>query len=420
MSGEIRCMLVLAIFLALIPGAFAHPDRIVLGYSPEWIDDHCPADCINYDALTHLARAFIVPKPDGSLDIPSGYFNEKIESLARAHQVKLLMSIGGEAENADHWLSVARHPEYLDRFLDNLAKLLDEHHYDGIDIDWEPSALTDEDGMAYITLLKQLRQRFPKIIITTALVGSDYWVSHFSWADVVANVDYINVMLYTYSGTWGGRAAYASNLFPPGAYPPEPEYSADAGLRNLIENHHVPPAKLLMGVTFSASRFAVDHIGDNFPKNAAVYSSNLSYAQTMALLQTGLYRDFWDDQAKMPYLQRSGGGSVICYENPQSITAKCNYAKSKGCAGVMIWHLCGDVDGERAPLMDALATACGATPASNLGADAIEAQARYLREQIQKISPDQPTEGDWQHLQTIWAKLQDAKWQADLPAPKRQ
>ena len=363
--------MILGIFLVLAPSAFAHPDRIVLGYSPNWIDEHCPADCINYDALTHLARAFIIPKPDGTLNIPAGYFNQKIESLARAHQVKLLMSIGGEAENADHWLSLARHPEYLNRFLDNLARLLDEHHYDGIDIDWEPSALTEEDGLAYTTLLKQLRQRFPKIIITTALVGSEYWVSHFSWPDVIDSVDYINVMVYTYSGAWGGRAAYASNLFPAGAYTPEPGYSADEGMRNLIENHHVPPTKLLMGVTFWASRFAVDHIGDTFPKNAAGYTSNITYAETMFLLQTGLYRDFWDDKAEMPYLERVGGGSTVCYENARSLESKVDYAKSKGCAGVMIWHVGADLDGERAPLMDALATACGAPPGSKFGADAV-------------------------------------------------
>ena len=63
--------------------------------------------------------------------------------------------------------------------------------------------------------------------ITTALPASEYWVSHFSWQDVCDNVDYINVMVYVYSGAWGGRAAYASNLFPPGAYKPEPGYSAD-------------------------------------------------------------------------------------------------------------------------------------------------------------------------------------------------
>ena len=89
------------------------------------------------------------------------------------------MSIGGEAEKTDNWLSVARHPHYLNRFMDHLAGLVSEHHYDGFDIDWEPTALTDEDGAAYTSLLKNLRGRFPHAIITTALPASEYWVSHF-------------------------------------------------------------------------------------------------------------------------------------------------------------------------------------------------------------------------------------------------
>ena len=60
-------------------------------------------------------------------------------------------------------------------------------------------------------------------------------------------------------------AGHASNLFPPGDYPPQPGYSADDGIRNLIGNHHLPPAKLLMGMTFWGYRFRADHLGGTFP-----------------------------------------------------------------------------------------------------------------------------------------------------------
>jgi chitinase len=339
--------------------AQSHPNRVVLGYSASWFDAKSPPEFYNYDGLTHLARSFLTPRLDGSIDVPEGYFNATMETQARRHGVKLLMSLGGEADNADNWLSIPRHPEYLNRFLGQLGKLMADHGYDGIDIDWEPSPLTDADGIAYTSLLKSLRERFPKAILTTALGASDYWISHFSWKDVCDSVDYVNVMVYDYSGGWGGRAAYASNLYPPGAYPPQPEYSVDQGMKNLIVNHHVPPSKLLLGVTFWASRFAVDHIGDSFPVNAPGYSMNVTYSQTMDLLETGRYREFWDEAAAMPYLERTGGGSVVCYENPRSIKLKCDYAKKLGCAGVMIWHVGADVYRQHAPLMDALAQSCG-------------------------------------------------------------
>jgi chitinase len=338
------------------------PDRVVLGYSAAWFDTTCPAKFYNYDALTYLARAFLAPHPDGAVGVPDGYFNPEMESLAREHHVKLLMSLGGEADNANNWISISRHPAYLSRFLGELGKLMSDHVYDGIDIDWEPSPLTDDDGVAYTTLLTSLRARFPKATLTTALPAGEYWISHFSWPVVCQNVDYVNVMVYDYSGGWGGRAAYASNLFPPGAYAPQPEYSVAEGMKNLIEHHQVPPAKLLMGMTFWASRFATPHIGDSFPVNGPGYSENLTYRQTMALLSTGRYREFWDEKAAMPYLERPDGESVVCYENPKSIARKCEYAAKLGCGGVMIWHVGADLDGLHFPLMDSIAQSCGAAP----------------------------------------------------------
>ncbi len=77
------------------------------------------------------------------------------------------------------------------------------------------------------------------------------------------------------------------------------------------------------------------------------YSMNITYADTMCLLRSGEYAEFWDEKAAMPYLERIGGGSVVCYESPRSIRLKCEYAAKLGCAGIMIWHLGADVYEDR-------------------------------------------------------------------------
>lgn len=422
----------LLLTMAFSTPAQARPDRVVLGYSATWRDPNSPPETYNYDAITYLARAFLTPHPDGTIETPDGYFNKTMESLARGHGVKLLMSLGGEASNADNWLSIARHPEYLRHFCDSLQKLLADHGYDGIDIDWEPSAVTTEDGVAYISLLKGLRARFPDRIITTALGASEYWIGHFSWKDVVDNVDYVNVMTYDYSGGWGGRAAYASNLFPAGAYSPEPTLSVEEGMKNLIENHQAPPAKLLMGLTFWPSRFSVDHIGDHFPVNGPGYSMNITCADTMCLLRTGHYAEFWDEKAAMPYLERTGGGSVVCYESPRSIRRKCDYAAKLGCAGIMIWHLGADVYEDKAPLMDALAESCGVAK-QIFPPQIVEQQIADRENQIQQMksqlthataaADDGPISQSASNssnlsavrVETEWGLLQDQLWQEEAP-----
>jgi chitinase len=440
MQKLLRLFAIPLIVVTIAIAAQARPDRVVLGYSATWRDADSPPETYNYDAMTYLARAFLTPHPDGTIEVPDGYFSPTMAALAHQHGVKLLMSLGGEASNADNWLSIARHPTYLGRFCDNLEKLLADQHYDGIDIDWEPSATTTEDGLAYVALLKALRARFPNRIITTALGASEYWIGHFSWKDVTDAVDYVNVMTYDYSGGWGGQAAYASNLFPPGAYPPQPTFSVAEGMKNLIENHHAPPSKLLMGMTFWPSRFHVDHLGDRFPINGPGYSTNITYADTMCLARTGKYKEFWDDKAAMPYLQRIGGGSVVCYENPRSIRRKCDYAAQLGCAGIMIWHAGADVYGDRAPLMDAVAESCGAAKQifprqiveqqiadreaeiqrlrSQLhppdgGEDASAAQSvgkmdALSADQLQKLRVD---------VETNWGLLQDQLWRQNDPRP---
>src|SRR5580698_1354970 len=160
MSKTLSILGCVMLMLSAVGGAAAAPNRVVLGYSASWFDSKCSAEYFNFDSLTYLARAFLAPHPDGSIDVPGNYFDKKMESMAREHGVKLLMSIGGEADNADNWLSISRHREYQERFFGALEKLIAAHGYDGIDIDWEPSAVNDQDGAAYTSLLKNLRGRF--------------------------------------------------------------------------------------------------------------------------------------------------------------------------------------------------------------------------------------------------------------------
>jgi GH18 family chitinase len=189
-----------------------------------------------------------------------------------------------------------------------------------------------------------------------------------------------------------------------------------------------------MGMTFWPSRFSVDHIGDHFPINGPGYSMNITHAQAMYLLRTGKYADFWDEKAAMPYMERTGGGSVVCYESPKSIQRKCEYAAKLGCAGVMIWHVGADVCGEKAPLMDAVAESCGVAK-QIFPRQIFEQQVSDLQNQIQQLksqlshvkaagevnsakmselSMDQ-LHALFSQMEITWGSLQDQLWRQDAP-----
>ncbi|KAJ1726264.1 hypothetical protein LPJ72_006394, partial [Coemansia sp. Benny D160-2] len=64
----------------------------------------------------------------------------------------------------------------------------------------------------------------------------------------------------------------------------------------------------------------------------------------------------WDDTTKTPWLFNPKTKMFVSYDDPKSITAKVNYAKSKGLAGSMVWAMYMDYKGE---LLDTVIKAWG-------------------------------------------------------------
>ena len=326
---------------------------VVIGYVPTWRDKVVDPATFNFDILTHLNRAFLRPNDDGTLKIEDNYFNPAFEQAARQHGVKLLMSVGGEAKNPDRWLALAREPAHVQKFLDTLDELFRDHQYDGVDIDWEPPPRSPEEGQVYLALLKSIRQRFPGKLLTVALSPKNYAVKYLPLPEVMATIDYFNAMAYDFSGPWTGTATFSSNLNVNDAA--HTQTSTAELIANLINTHNVPPGKLVVGMTFWAYRFRVDHLGDSFPKRVKGMADFIDYGQVEDLQTTGRYTLHRDDVADAAYLTRNDGGCVITFDDPQSIRDKTAFAQKMGCAGVMMWNAGADTSAGATPLLDAIA-----------------------------------------------------------------
>jgi len=325
-----------------LPAAAAKPS-VILGYSASWADAAYPPSAYDYSGLTHIARSFLAPHADGSLTSNSDYWNDELERGAHAHGVKLLASIGGAAENANEWLGMARDPMAKKRFIDALETLITGHHYDGVDIDWEPSALTDADQQTYTEFMVSLRQRFPNWQISTALGASDWWARHISWRELSASVDFINLMTYTFAGPWTGHSAHNANLFPSSVYNEGGGVDVDAMLHGLLNKYGVPPEKVVLGLAFYGAQYSTDKLGQNFPANSRYKGEEISYAGATRLSATPEYKQYWDAGGHVPYLERIAGGHTVSFDDPRSINEKCLYAAHKGLRGVMFWYMGDDL-----------------------------------------------------------------------------
>jgi chitinase len=341
------------------PKVTAERPAVVLGYSAAWTDDSYPPEAYDYASLTHIARAFLTPHPDGHISAGAGFWSEELERRAHQHSVKLLASIGGAAPDANHWLSMARDPAARERFFSELDALISEHHYDGVDIDWEPSAQSELDQTTYTEFMQALRHHFPKWVLTTALGTGDWNARHISWQQVAASVDYINLMTYVFAGGWTGHSAHNANLDTPSDVSDGSPLSVSRNVRDIIQKYGVPAEKLTIGLAFYGIQFSTDHLGQAFPERARYKGEELSYTRIERLSHSLDYSARWDEGARVPYLERKQGGHTVSFDDPRAIAEKCAFASRVGAAGVMIWYLGADLVQGQPRLQQALAKTYG-------------------------------------------------------------
>jgi chitinase len=323
--------------------ATADKPAVILGYSAAWADGSYPPRAYDYGSLTHIARSFLAPHADGRLTWSNDFWSAELEGQAHAHGVKLLASIGGAADNANQWLEMARDPLAEKRFFSELEAQVVLHHYDGVDIDWEPSAQTDADQRTYTEFMQELRRRFPRWVISTALPAGEWTARHISWSELAKSVDFINLMTYVFAGSWTGHSAHNANLYKPSAYTDPGGLDIDSALESLTVRHGVPRDKLVLGLAFYGTQYSTDRIGQNFPDKARFRGEELLYTEVARLAAAPEYSSHWDEGAHVPYLERAAGGHTVSFDDARSVNQKCVYAAQAGLKGVMIWYLGADL-----------------------------------------------------------------------------
>jgi chitinase len=289
-----------------------------------------------------------------------GNFNQLAKLKAANPHLKTLLSVGGWTWSGN-FSAAAATPTSRATFADGCVALMKQYGFDGLDIDWEYPVSgglnpgTTADKANYTLLLKALDSALQSAeakdrrdyLLTVATAAGPSNVANIDVPGVAATVDWINIMTYDYNGAWDKTTGHNAPLFRSTADRGPVGLDVDATVTNYLAKG-APGAKLVLGMPFyGRSWTGVPSAGNGLAQSATGAGPGtwepgmLDYHDIVAryLPTSGKHRD---STSQVPYLYDPNTKVFISYDDPQSLTAKAQYAKSKGLAGAMVWELSSD------------------------------------------------------------------------------
>ncbi|PHZ10037.1 uncharacterized protein RHIMIDRAFT_205883 [Rhizopus microsporus ATCC 52813] len=370
----------------------AYPKHKIVAYVLDW---DTPKNIV-WNKLDHIVYAFAEPNVKGDLKNFDGNNLKKLVNEAHKHNVGVSISVAGWSGSI-HMSSLVADAN-RETFASKIVALVDKYNLDGVNLDWEfpnsPDSIACSernpmDTANYLALFQALRKKldakYPKIhkaLTVAAPVGpfndeNGRGIRRLdpAWA---TTVDYFYLMSYEYNGSWNSVAA--PNAAIRGS-------SHGWGVDTTVgfwANAGIPKNKMHIGITFygkalktaqpitetSGMYVKLDgHIpiqGDKHDELAADpcpgakpgYTGEFQYrsivAQGIQQNKNG-WKSYWDEQSQTPYAFHAADSKFLTFENPKSIQAKMEYAKSEGLAGCMIWSL--EMDDPKHSLLNAVQSA---------------------------------------------------------------
>ncbi|KAK7915206.1 glycoside hydrolase superfamily [Apiospora marii] len=335
-------------------GGKGHVFDKVIGYYESWSNgkschDIGPTD-LPLDALTHVNYAFAYIDP-GSYQIvtmdsatPGSLFDDLTTLKTIKPDLEVWVSIGGWTFSDNN---TATQPVFGDiaadagkrqKFANNLVHFMQQHGFNGVDLDWEYPGAPDrggkkEDTANYVQLLKTLRSTFDGS-------GVRHYIHRTKFILVLALYsDWINFMTYDLHGVWD-----ADN----------PIGSIVQGHTNLTEiklatellwRVGVPPNKVVLGFGFygrsftladaSCSKPGCSFSGASKPGPCTSTGGYLGHYEIQQVLKSGA-KPVHDSEAAVNYLVFDDT-QWISYDDSVTFKQKADWANKVGLGGSMIW-----------------------------------------------------------------------------------
>jgi len=259
----------------------------VVGYLPEYrVMTVNPAAL---EGVTDVVFFSLTPTVDGGIDCshltPS--IVARLSEIKRRCGARLTVAFGG-GDRSDAFPAMATDPGKRQLFVLDLTQFLLKNGFDGVDYDWEfPNG--DAQKQALTDLVIETKSALAPYGLTLSIATAPW--DNFD-PRVYAAVDRLHFMSYFDDS----RHASLSNAI------------SDT---NALIDKGAPPAKICLGIPFYAIKI---HGNDE----------GLSYADI-------------DTRFHVPARLDEAGD--YAFDGPDTVSKKCEFARSRGLGGVMIWEL---------------------------------------------------------------------------------
>jgi chitinase len=343
----------------------------VVGYYPMWSRATLPASAIKFESLTVINHAFAWPNANGSIESYETNVDTALINTTHRAGRKILLSFGGAGSTQTaNFAVVAADSALRKTFINNVVLRLSTYHYDGADLDWEgPSSNADKANE--VILVRELHTAFQAVdtswLITMAIGASNWSGQWRNFASLIPYVNWFNAMEYDFHGSWSAVAGHNAPLSVGTDPLTDPDYfSIDQSIQYLAVTRAIPKSMLTLGLPFYGKQFGTSTL-------YTAYSGelDLTYRDIIDTVRKSSWTYAWDAGSKAPYYTSVSPPKLITLDDSASIAIKCQYARSQGLSGVMIWEITQDVIGQSQPLLDVVGSQMITTrvepgPASNL------------------------------------------------------
>ena len=356
-------------------------------------DEHGNLQFTDKDAaMTHAVGNSDVLAGEPNAGILNGFKVLKSENP----NLRIGVSLGGWSKSGD-FSKVCANKESRTKFVQNVMTFIKYTNMDFVDVDWEyPTFVrepdlcdnsrdegtkysTSADKENFIDLLQDLRNALDAqgkelnktYELSVALPAPIEKVS--AGIDVpklFSLVDFANIMTYDMRGAWDNISGHQTGLYTNSKDPfKDKGLSIDESVKYYL-SQGAPSEKIVIGAAYynrgwekvSSEETATATPGlfgdaalvttdaDGTPTTGAWPEAPLkngeggrmtgvwSYNALDALKSkySGL-KEYWDDEAKAPYLYNPTTGAFFSYDNVKSIQEKCKYVKENNLGGMIAW-----------------------------------------------------------------------------------